>query len=218
MPISSQLRKAPSERSMPPGAKPTSPRTSASTGSFLRESDLATLSNWAKLLTDSRYVVTTARSQSDLFGFRDTTGVSLVILSDRFGAVALPAAARSIRLQWPSARILLLGKAQSVLEDNLYDEAIEHPVVDSDLLLMIQQVCHLSSSQRRDSGLFILRGDAIKTTATRLIEGSENPLRLLPSETSYRRASGACTNLISTARVEYGAFMSTASRLFGEEV
>jgi AraC-like DNA-binding protein len=145
----------------------------------LLESALATLSNRVGLLTDSGYVVTTARSQSDLFVLRETTGVSLVILSDRLGAVALSVAARSIRLQWPSARILVLGKAQFVLEDNLYDEAIEHPVVDSDLLLTIQRICPLSSSQIRDRGPFIVRRGAIETTATSFIEGSENPLAIV---------------------------------------
>jgi AraC-like DNA-binding protein len=183
MPISSQLREAPSERSMPPAANPTSAQTSTSTGILLLERDLVTLSNWTKLLTNSRYVVTTARSQSDLFALRETTGVSLVILSDRLGTVALSAATRLIRLQWPSARILVLGRAQSVLEGNLYDEAIEHPVVDSDLLRAIQRVCPSSSSQIRERGPFILRRGAIETTATSSIEGSEDPLTFLRNST-----------------------------------
>ena len=157
MPISSQFEEVPSERLTPSASDPNFAQTSLLTGILLLESDLATLSDRARLLTDSSYQVTTARNQSDLFVLRGTTGISLVILSDSLGAAALGVAAHSIKLDWPLAPILILGKAQSVLEDNLYDEAIEHRFVKSDLLVTIERICHPSVNRGRDGGLFILR-------------------------------------------------------------
>jgi hypothetical protein len=50
-----------------------------------------------------------------------------------------------------------LGTAQSVLEDNLYDEAIEHQFVKAELLVTIEKICHPLANRGRDGGLFILR-------------------------------------------------------------
>jgi hypothetical protein len=160
MPISSQFEEVPSERLTPSVSSPTFAQTSPSIGILLLESDLATLSDRARLLTNSSYHVTAARNQSDLFILRATTGISLAILSDCLGPAALGVAAQSIRLGWPTARILILGKAQFVLEDNLYDDAIEHRFVKSELLITIERICHPSANRERDGGLFILRRSA----------------------------------------------------------
>ena len=168
MTISSQFEKVPSESVMPSASDPHFAQTSLLTGILLLESDLAILSDRARLLTDSSYQVTTARNQSDLFVLRGTTGISLVILSDSLGAAALGVAAHSIRLAWQLARILILGKAESVLEDNLYDQAIEQRFVKSDLLVTIERICHPFVNRGRDGGLFILRRSTTETDATTL--------------------------------------------------
>jgi hypothetical protein len=165
MPISSQVVEVPPERLTPSAGNIEFAQTSLLLGILLLESDLATLSDRARLLTNSSYHVTTARNQSDLFVLRATTGISLAILSDCLGAVALGVAAQSIRLGWPLARILILGKAQFVLEDNLYDEAIEHRFVKSELLSTIERICPPSVNRGRDGGLFILRRGATETGA-----------------------------------------------------
>jgi hypothetical protein len=163
MTISSRREEVPSETLTESVSAPNFPQTSLLTGILLLESDLAILSDRARLLSISSYQLTTARNQSDLFVLRGTTGISLAILSDCLGTAALAAAAQSIRREWPRARILILGKAQSVLEDNLYDEALEHRFVKSELLVTIERICHPPVNRERDGGLFILRRGATET-------------------------------------------------------
>jgi hypothetical protein len=168
MPISSQFEEVPSGRLTPSACDPKSTQTSLLTGILLLEGDLAVLSNRSLFLTNSSYHVTAARSQSDLFVLRGTTGISLAVISDCLGAVALGAAAQSIRMGWPLARILILGKPQFVLEDFLYDEALAHRYVESDLLVTIERICHPSANRGRDGGLFILRRSATEADARTL--------------------------------------------------
>jgi hypothetical protein len=170
MPISSQFEEVPSERLTPSVSSPKFAQASPSIGIgiLLLESDPATLSDRAKLLTNSSYHVTAARNQCDLFILRATIGISLAILSDCLGPAALGVAAQSIRLGWPTARILILGKAQLVLEDNLYDDAIEHRFVKSELLITIEKICHPSANRGPDGGLFILRRSPTEANARTL--------------------------------------------------
>jgi hypothetical protein len=142
-------------------------------GILLFESDLAASSYQVKLLTKLRYAVVTARTQSDLFSLRNATGISLAILSDHLGSVALSVAAQSIRKGWPLARILILGKPQIVLEDYLYDEALAHSLIESDLMRTIERLCQPLANRGKDGGLFILRSgsrqmeiDAVHTKDT----------------------------------------------------
>jgi hypothetical protein len=167
MPMPSRFEDAQPER-LTPSAIDTKLQTSLLTGVLLLETDLAILTERTRLLTDSHYCVTTARSQSDLFLVRGKTGISLAILSDCLGAAALGVAAHSIRLGWPLARILILGKAQFVLEDNLYDEAIDHRLVKAELLLTVARICHPPVARGRDGGLFILRRGTTETDARTL--------------------------------------------------
>ena len=65
-------------------------------------------------------------SHRDIFDLRRMTEIHLAVLSDTLGRSGLCSAAEYVRAQWPSARILVLGTAQLVLEDHLYDEAVAH--------------------------------------------------------------------------------------------
>jgi hypothetical protein len=221
MTISSQFAEVPSEGVTPSASGPHFAQTSLLTGILLLESDLATLSDRARLLTDSSYQVTTARNQSDLFGLRGTTGISLAIVSDALGAAALGVAAQSIRLEWPLAHILILGKPQFLLEDFLYDEALAHRFVESDLLTTIERITHPSANRGSDGGLFILRRSATEADARIPPEGrgdSVNSLRVLPAATGQRQLNRFCAKLILAAEIECGAFMFAAKHLFGEEM
>jgi hypothetical protein len=160
MPISSQFEEVPSERLTPPASDPKSTQTSLLTGILLLEGDLVVLSNRSRFLTNSSYRVTEARNRSDLFGRRGTTGISLAIINDCLGTVALGAAAQSLRMGRPLAQILILGKPQFILEDFLYDEVLAHRYIESDLLVTIERICHPSANRGRDGGLFILRRSA----------------------------------------------------------
>jgi hypothetical protein len=78
------------------------------------------------LLTNSHYSVTPAFSQREIFALRETKAIALAVLSDCLGPRLLVAVARSVRKQWPLARILIIGRPEFVLEDYLYDEQINH--------------------------------------------------------------------------------------------
>lgn len=173
MAIASEFEEAPYGRLTPSAYDPKSTQTSLLTGILLLENDLDVLSSRSRFLVNSGYRVTEARNQSDLFGLRATTGISLALLSDCLGTAALGAAAESIRRGWPLARILILGKPQFVLEDYLYDEALAHQYVESDLLMTIERICHRSANRGRDGGLFILRKSATEADATAPLRGAE---------------------------------------------
>ena len=165
MPISPQFEEVRSERLAPSAGDSTFAQTSPLLGILLLEDDVAVLSNRSRLLTNSSYRVTEARNRGDIFGLRGTTGISLAIISDSLGAAALGLAAQSVRLEWPSARILILGKAQFVLEDYLYDEAIEHQFVERNVLSTIERICHPSANLGRDGGIFIMPRHRAKADA-----------------------------------------------------
>jgi hypothetical protein len=92
---------------------------------LLVEPDITVLSAEALLLTNSNYCVTTAFSQLEIFLLRDIGTIALAIVSASLGRCLLRSVAEGVRKQWPLARILVLGHAASVLEDNLYDEEID---------------------------------------------------------------------------------------------
>jgi len=100
--------------------------SSAWRGILLVEPNITLLMAQALLLTRLDYCVTPAFSHSEIFALRDTKPIALAILSDRLGPRILASVARTVRKQWPLARILILGRPEFVLEDHLYDEEISH--------------------------------------------------------------------------------------------
>ena len=78
------------------------------------------------LLSNDRYRVTCVRDTRELCLLRTQESFALALISDALGQVELDDAARSVRKQWPAARILVLGQAAVVLEDYLYEEALPH--------------------------------------------------------------------------------------------
>jgi hypothetical protein len=103
--------------------------------------DLVT--NRVLLRTLENYSVTTATSHREVFDLRNFPEVSVAILSDAFGLLMLSAIARCVRSQWPAARILLLRRKQPVLEDHLYDDAIEYRSIPKGL---VEALVRLSSN------------------------------------------------------------------------
>jgi hypothetical protein len=77
------------------------------------------------MLTEADYRVTTIRDIRELSPLSTRSTYSFALLSELLGAPALDSAARFVRTQWPSARILFLGNAQRMLDDHLHDERIE---------------------------------------------------------------------------------------------
>ena len=95
-------------------------------GILLVEPDITLVTAEVLLLTRLNYCVTPAFSQGEIFALRETKAIALAILSDCLGPSVLAAVAQTVRKQWPLARILILGRPESILEDNLYDEEADH--------------------------------------------------------------------------------------------
>jgi hypothetical protein len=72
----------------------------------------------------------------------------LAVLSDSLGSIGLRNVAEDVRRQWPLARVLIIGAAQVVLDDPLYDEAVERRISSADLLVALTNLSAFSSNQR----------------------------------------------------------------------
>ena len=101
------------------------------THSELSSSRILMLSVWG-------FRVEQARTRSELFDLR-FVAVHLALLSDILGSSELRRSAEDVRRQWPSARVLILGAAH-VLDDPLYDEAVDRQISSADLLLAITKM------------------------------------------------------------------------------
>jgi hypothetical protein len=118
---------------------------------LLVEPDITVLSAEALLLTNSNYCVTTAFSQLEIFLLRDIGTIALAIVSASLGRCLLRSVAEGVRKQWPLARILVLGHAASVLEDNLYDEEIDPYPQPKQLLDDLEKLYKGSWNQRSNT-------------------------------------------------------------------
>ena len=114
---------------------------------LLAEADSEPLSARNLLLSSSGYRVATASTRKELFDLR-FVAIHLVVLSDSLGAFGLRSFAEDVRRQWPRARVLIIGAAQVVLDDPLYDEAVERRISSADLVSALTKLSALSSSQR----------------------------------------------------------------------
>ena len=120
-------------------------------GILLVEPDITLLAAETLFLTRSNYSVTPAFSQREIFMLRTTKAVALAILSDCLGPRLLTAIAETVRKQWPLARILVIGRPESVLEDHLYDEQIEQPSDPKQLLDDLERLYKDSWNQRSNT-------------------------------------------------------------------
>jgi hypothetical protein len=122
-----------------------------SRGILLIDPDISLLYAEYLLLTNSNYYVTPAFSHREIFALRETKEVALAILSDSLGRQLLGAIAETVRRQWPLARILILGRAESVLEDHLYDEQIDHSLDPTQILDDLERLYKGSWNQRTNT-------------------------------------------------------------------
>jgi len=167
-------------------------------GILLIEPDVSVLAAESLLLTNSNYCVTPAFSHQEIFVLRDTKAVALAILSDSLGRRLLGAIAETVRRQWPLARILILGRAESVLEDHLYDEQINHSLNPKELLDDLERLYKGSWNQRTNtldwnvvrSSMYanrssICESDPSKFAPTNLIKNK--PPRDMPADFRFRQ-------------------------------
>jgi len=171
--------------------------TSVWRGILLVEPDIALLTAEVLLLNHSNYCVTPAHGEGEIFALRGTKAIALAILSDSLGTRILAAVAQTVRKQWPLARILILGRPESMLEDHLYDEEIGHSSDPKQLIEDVERLYKDSWNQRshtldwdmKRSGAFAARSlvresDPAKSSPLNTL--AETPLRDEPSGIRYR--------------------------------
>lgn len=104
------------------------------------------------LLSNDSYRVTSVTSIRELSLLSAAESFAIALISDTVGRAGLDEAARSIRKQWPTARILVFGRAAVVLEDYLYDDALPHACGQQDLCDTLNRM----SGQRAQGRPFIV--------------------------------------------------------------
>jgi hypothetical protein len=85
------------------------------------------------LVSNESYRVTSVRDTRELALLGAVESFAIALISDTLGRVGFVDAARSVRKQWPNARILVLGRAAVVLDDHLYDDALPHSCGEQEL-------------------------------------------------------------------------------------
>jgi len=114
---------------------------------LLSEAHADSLSTRTLLLSDSGYHVATASTRKQIFDLR-FAAIHLAVLSDSLGPLGLRGAAEDVRRQWPLARVLIIGAAQVVLDDPLYDDAVDRRISAPDLLLTLTKMAAYPFSHR----------------------------------------------------------------------
>ena len=175
-------------------------------GVLLVDPDISLLSAESLLLTNSNYRVTPAFSHRELFALRETKALALAILSDSLGRQLLSAIAETVRKQWPLARILIWGRAESVLEDHLYDEQINHSLNPIQILDDLERLYKGSWNQRSNTldwntvraslsagRSSLCESDPSKFAPTGLIENKQS--HDIPADSKFRRDQILCRKL-----------------------
>jgi hypothetical protein len=110
----------------------------------------------ASLLANTLYQVTTVKGIYELIMLRDKESFELALLSVLLGDSHLVAAARTVRSQWPRARIIVLGQAAPVLDDHLYDEALSYTCEQQVLLDTLERLTHYPWAEKPSGRPFIV--------------------------------------------------------------
>jgi hypothetical protein len=160
--------------------------TSVWRGILLVEPDIALLTEEVLLLNRSNYCVTPAYSQGEIFALRGTKAIALAILSDSLGPRILAAVAQTVRKQWPLARILILGRPASMLEDHLYDEEMSHSSDPKQLIEDVERLYKDSWNQRSHMLDWNVKHSSIRATQSPICES--DPTKTRPLEVSAERA------------------------------
>lgn len=165
-------------------ARPSS--VSAWRGILLVEPDITLLNAEASLLTRSNYLVTPAFGQREVFALRRTKAIALGILSDHLGPTILGSVAQAVRKQWPLARILIVGRAESVLEDHLYDEQTEHSADPIQILHDIENLYKRSWNQYSNTLCWNGKGSGTCMDRSQICES--DPTKAAPAGMTSKRA------------------------------
>ena len=132
---------------------------------LLADANVDSLSSRALSLSNSGYRVVIASTRNEVFDLC-SIAIHLAVLSDSLGKSSLRGVAEDLRRQWPRARILILGAAQTALDDPLYDEAVDRRISPEDLLAALVK---LSTSR------WNCRGEVARCNGNADHEGSSKP-------------------------------------------
>ena len=105
-------------------------------GILIVEPDEALLAARTMLLAAADYYVgVSASAHTELLDVQsEGHEVSVAVLSESLGHALLSATAQVVQEHWRHARILILGRGQAAIEDNLYDARIDDAARPEDLL------------------------------------------------------------------------------------
>jgi hypothetical protein len=154
---------------------------SSKPGLLLVEPDGELLSSRALLLSDFGFRVATATTCREIVNQRSKQ-ICAAVLSDTLGPDVLHAAAESVRRQWTLAWILIVGKADTILEDQLYDEALDRLTCSETLLTSLLDL----SMNPLDQSLCSFRSErnSAVTSNTRLSTSRRDPPESDPTKAS----------------------------------
>ena len=91
------------------------------------------------LLDGASFRLTIATDYKRLWGMPTQESIQVAILHNTLSSFELEAACRLIRRRWPEARILLISRGESSLEDALYDDRVAPTVPPEHLLTTIER-------------------------------------------------------------------------------
>jgi hypothetical protein len=128
------------------------------------------------LLSNDSYRVTPVSSTRELAFLIASEPFALAVISDTLGRVGLEDASRSVRKQWPSARILVLGRAAFVLDDHLYDDALPQSCSHQELCDILAKMF----SQRPNGRPFIVTTPAAERGSQQRLQVSSADGTRLP--------------------------------------
>jgi DNA-binding NtrC family response regulator len=116
---------------------------------LLVEPDPDLIDDRTTLLLRSGYLVVPARGVREICEIRSVEQIDIAVLRISDGASTLCCAAESVRRQWPTARILILGCAHNCLEDPLYDEALEAEFQPETFMQVLAKIMEHLQNQKR---------------------------------------------------------------------
>jgi hypothetical protein len=103
------------------------------------------------LLDGSNFRLTIAADYRELWGMPTQESIQVAILHSTLSTFELEAACRLIRRRWPYARILVVSRGESFLENALYDDRVAPTVALEVLLTTIEQLtCGLHQRRSGD--------------------------------------------------------------------
>ena len=139
MPIAASHYSLENDISVMRGFPATIAHTAKGLSLLLVDGNVCSLERHQSILSNSGYLVITATTLTEVIALRQMA-IRLAVLSETLGWSILRSAAENVRRTWPRARILVLGAAQRVLDDPLYDEAADCQITSINLLSVLQKL------------------------------------------------------------------------------